>query len=176
MLTKLILLLHLTLSVQGVKIWKTKSIRKSGGIQRNKKLRRPKKSGLNVIFKSQSLRVRRLFGYLPHLINFYGSATFDTSFLLTTLLFLLKKFLLLLILAICSVIDSLLKEDINGNWKDLFWVGTSIFGGLTMFVYSLPNPIRYYRRMLYSWFWRIVDILKRAFYSWPVLNAIPYVS
>ena len=115
MLVKIIFLLHLTLSVQGEKIWKTKPIRKSGGIQRNKELRRPKKSGRNVIFRSQSLRVRRLFRYLPRVINFYGSATFDTSVLLTTLLFILKKFLLLLILAICRVIDSLLNEDISGN-------------------------------------------------------------
>jgi hypothetical protein len=115
MLTKLIFLLHLTLSIQGVKIWKTKSTRKSRGIYRNKKLHRPKKRGQNVIFTSQSLRLRRLFRYLPSVINFYGSATFDTSVLLTTLLFILKKFLLLLILAISRVIDSLLNEDINGN-------------------------------------------------------------
>ena len=114
MLTKLIFLLHLTLSVRGVKIWKTKPIRKSRGIQRNKKLRRPKKSGQKLIFISRSLRVR-LFRYLLSVINFYESATFDISVLLTTMLFILKKFLLLLILAICSVIDSLLKEDINGN-------------------------------------------------------------
>ena len=115
MLIKLIFLLHLTLSVQGEKIWKTKLIRKSRGIQRNKKLRSPKKSRQNAIFRSQSLRIRRLFRYLPRVIKFYGSATFDTWVLLTTLLFILKKFLLLLILAICRVIDSLLKEDINGN-------------------------------------------------------------
>ena len=61
MLIKLIFLLHLTLSVQGEKIWKTKPIRKSGGIQRNKKLRRPKKVDRNDIFRSQSLRIRSLF-------------------------------------------------------------------------------------------------------------------
>ena len=43
MLIKLIFLLHLTLSVQGEKIWKTKPIRKSRGIQRNKKIRSAKK-------------------------------------------------------------------------------------------------------------------------------------
>ncbi len=115
MLTKLIFLLHLTLSVQRVKIWKTKSTHRSRSIYRNKKLHRPKKSGQNVIFKSQSLRVGRLFRYFPFVINFYGSATFDISVLLTTMLFILKKFLLLLILAISTVIDGLLSEDINGN-------------------------------------------------------------
>ncbi len=45
MLVKLIFLLHLTLSLQGEKIKKTRPIRKSGGIQRDKKLRRLKKSG-----------------------------------------------------------------------------------------------------------------------------------
>ena len=130
MLMKLLFLLHLTLSVQREKIWKTKPIRKSGGIQRNKELRRPKKSGRNVIFRSQSLRIRRLFRYLPRVINFYGSATFDTWVLLTFLLFILKKFLLLLILAICRVIDSLLNEDISGKWNLTFFLveHISIFG------------------------------------------------
>ena len=130
MLTKFILLLHLTLSVQVVKIWKTKPIRKSRVIQRNKKLRSPKNSIQNAIFRSQSLRIRRLFRYLPRVIKFYGSATFDTGVLLTTLLFILKKFMLLLILAICRVIDSLLNEDISGKWNLTFFLveHISIFG------------------------------------------------
>ena len=144
MLVKIIFLLHLTLSVQGEKIWKTKPIRKLGGIQRNKELRRPKKGGRNVIFRSQSLRIRRLFRYLPRVINFYGSATFDTWVLLTFLLFILKKFLLLLILAICRVIDGLLNEDINGNWNlTFFWIGQQFSGWLSMLVHSFPKPIRW---------------------------------
>src|SRR4029079_19058104 len=115
MLIKLLFLLHLTLSVQREKIWKTKPIRKSGRIQRNQKPRRLKKSGRSVIVKSQSIRVRRLFGFLPFGINFYASATFDISVLFTGILFILKKFLILLILAICRIIASLLNDDVHGS-------------------------------------------------------------
>lgn len=110
MLLKLIFLLQLTLLLQKEKIKKSRPIRKYVGPQRDKILRRLKKGGRN-----QSLGIKRLFGYLPRVINFYGQTTFDTLALLTTVLFLLKKLLLLSILIICRVLESLLDQDNNGN-------------------------------------------------------------
>ena len=82
-------------SLQGEKIRKTKPNRKASGPQRDKKLRRLKKSGLNNILKNQSIGLRRLFRYLWQVIDFYEPATFDMLTILTTMLFLLKKLLLL---------------------------------------------------------------------------------
>ena len=48
MLVKFILLLQLTLSLQGEKIRKTKPIRKSGGTQRDKILHRLKKGDKTI--------------------------------------------------------------------------------------------------------------------------------
>ena len=115
MLIKLILLLQLTLSLQGKKIKKTNPIRKYGGPQRDKILRRLKEGRQNNVSRYKSLGIRRLFGYLPRVVNFYGEATFDTVALLTTILFLLKKLVLLSILLICKVLDSLLNANVNGN-------------------------------------------------------------
>ena len=110
MLLKLIFLLQLTLLLQKEKIKKSRPIRKYVGPQRDKILRRLKKGGRN-----QSLGIKRLFAYLPRVINFYGQTTFDTLALLTTVLFLLKKLLLLSILIIYRVLESLLDQDNNGN-------------------------------------------------------------
>ena len=115
MLMKLIFLLRLTLSLQEQRIRKTKPIRKSGGPQRDKKLRRLKKSGRDNKFKNQSVGLGRLSRYLPPVIDFYEFPTFDTLALLSIVLILLKKLLLLSIIVICRVLDSLLNEDINGN-------------------------------------------------------------
>ena len=112
---KLIFLLHLTFSLQGDKTRKTKLILDSAGhTKRKKKIRRLKKEGLNDRYKKRSWR-SRLFGFLPRVINFYGLSTFDTSTLLKTLLFVLKKLFLLSMLTICRMLDSLLNDDINGN-------------------------------------------------------------
>jgi hypothetical protein len=115
MLLKLIFLLQLTLSLQKEKIKKSKPIRRYCGPQRDKKLRRLKKGGRIHVSRNQSLGLKRLFGYLPRVFNFYGKTTFDTLALLTTVLFLLKKLLLLSILVICRVLESLLNQDFNGN-------------------------------------------------------------
>jgi hypothetical protein len=113
MLMKLVFLLHLTLSLEGVKKMNSKLIRGSvGHPQRKKKLHRLKKDGLNNLFRNRSCR-SRLFRFLPRVINFYGIATFDSA-LFKTLLFVLKLFLLS-VLVICKVLDSLLNDDINGN-------------------------------------------------------------
>ena len=115
MLLKLIFLLQLTLLLQKEKIKKSKPIRKYVGPQRDKILRRLKKGGRNDVSRNQSLGIKRLFGYLPRVINFYGQTTFDTLALLTTVLFLLKKLSLLSILIICRVLESLWDQDNNGN-------------------------------------------------------------
>lgn len=115
MLLKLIFLLQWTLSLQKEKIKRSKPIRKHGGPQRDKILHRLKKDSRNDRSRNSSLGQRRLFEYLPRVINFYGQTSLDTLALLTTILFLLKKLLLLSILAICRVLDSLLNEDVNGN-------------------------------------------------------------
>lgn len=115
MLLKLIFLLQVTLSLQKEKIKNSKPIRRYCGPQRDIKLRRVKKGGRNHVSRNQSLELKRLFGYLPRVLNFYGQTTFDTLALLTTVLFLLKKLLLLSILVICRVLDSLLNQDVNGN-------------------------------------------------------------
>jgi hypothetical protein len=115
MLLKLIFLLQLTLLLQKEKIKKSRPVRKYGGPQRDKILRRLKKVGRNHVSRNQSLGLKRLFGYLSRIINFYGQTTFDTLALLTTVLFLLKKLLLLSILVICRVLESLLNQDNNGS-------------------------------------------------------------
>jgi hypothetical protein len=115
MLKKLIFLLQLTLSLQKEKIKKSKPIRRYCGPQRDKKLHRLKKGGRNQVSGNQSLGLKRLFGYLPRVLNFYGQTTIDTLALLTTVLFLLKKLLLLSILVIYRVLDSFLNQDFNEN-------------------------------------------------------------
>lgn len=115
MLTKLVFLLQLTLSLQREKIKEIKPNRKFGGPQRDKILRRLRKGSRNDVFRNLSLRLRRLFGSLPRVMNFYGNLTFETLTLFISALFLLKKLLLLSIFVIFEVLDTLLKEDINGN-------------------------------------------------------------
>lgn len=112
---KLILLLHLTLSLQGDKTRKTKFIRDSAGHpKRKKKLNKLKKDDLNNIFRNRSRRTI-LFGLFPRVINSYGLITFDTLALWNTILFILKKSFLFLMLIICRVLVSLLNHDPNGN-------------------------------------------------------------
>ncbi|MDN5846002.1 MAG: hypothetical protein L0H53_06985 [Candidatus Nitrosocosmicus sp.] len=112
---KLKFLLQLTLLLQKERIKESKPIRKYGGPQRDKILRRLKKGRRNDVFGNQSWGLIRLFGYLPRVINFYRQTIVNTLALLTTILFLLKKLLLLSILVICRVLDSLLSQDVNGN-------------------------------------------------------------
>ena len=70
MLIKLIFLLQLTLSLQGEKEKKIRTIRKSGGPQRDKILRRLKK-GLEIdIFRNKTLRLRSLFESLQRCHKF----------------------------------------------------------------------------------------------------------
>ena len=78
MLIKLIFLLQLTLSPQGEKEKKIRTIRKSGGPQRDKILRRLKKGTRNDIFRKRTLRLRSLFEFLLPVINFCRPAPFDT--------------------------------------------------------------------------------------------------
>jgi hypothetical protein len=115
MLMKLIILLHLTFSMQGDKTMKSKIIPDSAcSTKRKKKLRRLKDDGLNNVFRNRSWR-SRLFRFLPQVLNFYVLATFDTLLLLKSLLFVLGKLFLLSILVICKILDILLNDDINGN-------------------------------------------------------------
>lgn len=120
MLTKLLFSLHLTLSLQREKMKKIKPNRKFGGPQRDKILRRLKKCSRKDVFRNQSLGLRRLFGSLSCVINFYGNTTFDTLTLFASVLLLLKKLLLISIFIICKVLDSLLKEEINGKRTQFF--------------------------------------------------------
>ncbi len=115
MLIKLIFLLQLTLSLQGEKSKKIRAVCKSGGIQRGKIFRRLKKGSRIDIFRNKSLGLRSLFESILRVINFYKPAPFDTLVIFTSVLFLLKKSLLLSILVICKILHSLLNEDINGN-------------------------------------------------------------
>ncbi len=115
MLTKLLFSLQLTLSLQRERIKKIKPNRKFGGPQRDKIERRLKKGSRKDVFRNQSLGLRRLFGFLSCVIICYGNTTFDTLTLFTSVLFLLKKLLLISIFIICKVLDSLLKEEINGK-------------------------------------------------------------
>ena len=115
MLIKLIFLVQLTLSPQGEKEKKIRTIHKSGGPQRDKILRRLKKGTRNDKFRKRTLRLRSLFESLLPVINFCRPAPFDTLVLITSVLFLLKKLLLLSILVICRILHNLMYEDINGN-------------------------------------------------------------
>ena len=115
MLIKLIFLVQLNLSPQGEKEKKIRTIHKSGGPQRDKILRRLKKGTRNDIFRKRTLRLRGLFEFLLPVVNLCRPAPFDTLLLITSVLFLLKKLLLLSILVICRILHYLMYEDINGN-------------------------------------------------------------
>ena len=115
MLTKLIFLLQSTLSLQTKKTKKKRPVRKSGGPQRDKKLRMLKRNTSNNIFKNQSLGLKILFESLSCVLNFYRASPFDILALFTIVLFLLKKLLLLSTLVICRLLDNLLNGDMNGN-------------------------------------------------------------
>ena len=109
MLMKL-LLLQLTLSLQRKKTKKIRPVCKSGGAQRDTILRRLKKSTKNSIYRNQSLRARSLFESLLRVINFYGTAPSDALVLSTSVLFLLKRLILLSILIICRILHSLMYQ------------------------------------------------------------------
>lgn len=115
MLIKLIFLVQLNLSPQGVKEKKIRTIHKSGGPQRDKILHRLKKGTRNDVFRKRTLRLRRLSEFLLPVVNFCRPAPFDAWVLITSVFFLLKKLLLLSILVICRILHNLIYEDINGN-------------------------------------------------------------
>ena len=115
MLTKLILLLQVTLSLKQERIKELKPAGKLVRSNREKTGRGFKGFSGENMFMSQSLKLRRLFKLPLCIIHFHGTRTYDplTVFILSLLL--LKKLLLFSIFIICKLLDDLLDDLIKGN-------------------------------------------------------------